>query len=178
MALENSTIHSAQQSKLRYSFALRCIGQNIESIDLKAVELKTQGDSYLVQGWGKGLMASMNLDKLYTIEDIKRLDLGGRKKRSAESELPNLLSLSQVLRLAGNYVDRMRGRLLRVSWQDQSDKIQSVTIQYEAFGNERSESQIAVIEELCIHVYKQRKRMAAGCEKIGQRPLVGIGVGT
>ena len=164
-------IHSAQHSKLRYSLALRSIGQNIESIDLKAVELKTQGDSYLVQGWSKGIMASMNLDKLYTIEDIKRLDLGGYKKRSAESEPPNLLSLSQVLRLAGSYVDRIRGRLLRVSWQDQSDKIQSVTIQYEAFGNERSEdSQFAVVEELCIHVYKQRKRVSTASDRAGHRP--------
>jgi hypothetical protein len=143
-------------------------------MDLKAVELKSQGGLYVVQGWSKGGMGS-NLDKQYTMEDIKQLELEGRKKRSAHSLPANLLSLSQVFRLAGDYVDRMRGRLLRVSWQDQSDKIQSVTIQYDACDHERSEdSQVATVEELCLHIYKQRKRIAAGFEK-SPRPLPNIG---
>jgi hypothetical protein len=73
----------------------------------------------------------------------------------------------------------MRGRLIRVSWQDQSDRIQSVTIQYEPFPVERSEqgeSQIATIEELCVHVYKQRKKIVS-TDKSGQRPLVNLSAG-
>jgi hypothetical protein len=177
VARENSLAPSQLQTNLRYANALRCIGQSIEPMELKAVELKLQGETYAVQGWTKGNTAS-NFDKLYTPEDIKCLDVEGRKKRAAQSELPNLLSLSQVLRLAGNYVDRLHGRLLRVSWQDQSDKIQSVTIQYDACGaHERSEdSQIATVEELCIHIYKQRKRIASGSDK-SPRTLANIGVG-
>jgi hypothetical protein len=88
---------------------------------------------------------------------------------------PNLLSLSQVLRLAGNYVDKSRGRLIRVSWQDQSDRIQSITIQYEPLNTGRTgpaELQVTTIEELCIHVYKQKKKISAGSEKATHRPIL------
>jgi hypothetical protein len=80
-----------------------------------------------------------------------------------------------------SYVDRMRGRLTRVSWQDQSERIQSVTIQYEPFPAERSEqgeSQITTIEELCVHVYKQRKKIVSTADKSGQLPLVNLSDGS
>jgi hypothetical protein len=54
-----------------------------------------------------------------------------------------------------------------------------VTIQYEPFPVERSEqgeSQIATIEELCVHVYKQRKKIVS-TDKSGQRPLVNLSAG-
>jgi len=164
---------------LRYSHILRCIGQSLESLDLKALELRTHGDTYLVQGWNRGVPVSKELDRQFTLDDIRKLEIESSAKRNPFSQPPNLLSLAQVLRLAGNYVDRMRGRLIRVSWQDQSDRIQSVTIQYEPFPVERSEqgeSQIATIEELCVHVYKQRKKIVS-TDKSGQRPLVNLSAG-
>ena len=86
------------------------------------------------------------------------------------------MSLSQMLRMAGNYVDLLRGRLVRVSWQDQSDRIQSITIQYEPFSIERGEgpdSHLTTIEELCIHIYKQRKKITLAPDKTSQRSSVG-----
>ena len=74
---------------------------------------------------------AMDLEKHYCPEDLRELEAEGRERRKTLPGPPDLLSLSQVLRLAGNYVDRMRGRLIRVSWQDQSDKIQSITVQWE-----------------------------------------------
>lgn len=165
---------------LRYSHILRCIGQSLESLDLKALELKTHGDTYLVQGWNRGVPVSKELDRQFTLDDIRQLEIESSAQRSSFSQPPNLLSLAQVLRLAGNYVDRMRGRLIRVSWQDQSDRIQSVTIQYEPFPAERTEqgeSQIATIEELCVHVYKQRKKIVSTTDKTTQRPLVSVSKG-
>jgi len=165
---------------LRYSHLLRCIGQSLESLDLKAIELKTHGNAYLVQGWNRGASVTKEIDKQYTVDDIKKLETEGFAQRKPLSGLPNLLSLSQVLRLAGNYVDRMRGRLIRVSWQDQSERIQSITIQYEPCPverNEQGESQITTIEELCVHVYKQKKKIVSASEKSGQRPLVNLSSG-
>ena len=165
---------------LRYSHILRCIGQSLESLDLKAIELKAYGDSYLVQGWNRGASVSKEIDRQYTADDIQRLENEEFAQRKPLSGPLNLLSLSHVLRLAGNYVDRMRGRLIRISWQDQSERIQSVTIQYEPFPIERSEqgdSQIITIEELCVHVYKQRKKIVSTVDKAGQRPLVNVSNG-
>jgi len=160
--------------RLRYSHVLRCIGQTLESINLKAIEVKTHGDDFIVQIWNKGTSASMDAEKHYTPAEIKQLEIQARVSRGSAPSPTNLLSLSQVLRLAGNYVDRLRGRLLRVSWQDQSERVQSITIQYEPAPSDPGELQIATIEELCVHVYKQRKKIAMGSDKYNHRPFVGL----
>jgi hypothetical protein len=177
MANNGTSLNQSQQTRTYYSNALRCIGQSLESLELKAVEVRTHGENYIIQAWNKGTSTSMDLERYCGPEDLRKLEIDGRAKRKAFSGPPNLLSLSQVLRLAGNYIDRMRGRLIRVSWQDQSDKIQSVTIQYEPCPVDRrepSEAQTTVIEEVCIHIYKQRKRIAAAQDKNSHRPFVSV----
>jgi hypothetical protein len=163
--------------KMRYSSMLRCVGQVLADLQLKAVEVKTHGDDLIVQAWNRGTSMSLDFEKHYTLEDLRVLDLEGSKKRKPFSGPPDLLSLSQILRLAGNYVDRMRGRLLRVSWQDQSDKIQSITVQWEPNQpeRERSDSTVAVVEELCMHIYKQRKKINLVSERQAHRPFVSVG---
>ncbi len=162
---------------MRYASILRCIGQFLETMDLKAVEVKTHGDDYVVQAWNRGTSMSMDLEKHWTIDDLRNLDAEAREKRKPVAGPPNLLSLSQVLRLTGNYVDRMGGRLMRVSWQDQSDKIQSVTVQWQPVQPERdaSESQVTSVEELCLHIYKRRKKISLASEKQAHRPFVSVG---
>jgi hypothetical protein len=179
VAIHSLGINHSLTNKLRYSNILRCIGQHLQSMDLKAIEIKPHGDVYVVQAWNKGTSSSMDFEKHYTLEDIGKLEIESREKRKQLSEPPNLLSLSQVLRLAGNYVDRTHGRLVRVSWQDQSDKIQSITLQHEPLSTDRkqADSPITTIEELSIHVYKQRKKIAAGPDKPAHRPFVNVGMG-
>jgi hypothetical protein len=177
MALVSVSLNPVPRVKVRYSNILRCIGQNLQSMELKAVEIKTHGEDYVVQLWYKGISIAMDIEQHYTVDAIKQLEMKGREKIRAFPAPPDLLSLSQVLRLAGNYVDRMRGRLIRVSWQDQSDKIQSVTIQYEPINGSRTEqgeSQVTTIEELCIHIYKQKKRIKTSSDKAAHRPFVDV----
>ena len=146
-------------------------------MELKALEIKTHGEDYVVQLWNKGISLAMDLEQHYTVDALKKLEIKGRENVGRFPAPPNLLSLSQVLRLAGSYVDRIRGRLIRVSWQDQSDKIQSVTIQYEPLnggGTERGDSPVRTIEELCIHVYKQKKRINTSPDKAAHRPFVNV----
>lgn len=163
-------------ARMRYASALRCIGQLLEEMELKAVEVKLHGDDYVVQAWNKGTSMAMDLEKELTPDDLKQMEAAARAKRKPFSGPPNLLSLSQVLRLAGNYVDRMGGRLMRVSWQDQSDKIQSITVQWEPVHPTRESglAQTTTIEELCIHVYKQRKKINLASEKQAHRPFVSV----
>jgi hypothetical protein len=163
--------------KPRYASILRCVGQSLESMQLKALEIKTHGDDLVVQVWSRGTSMAMDLEKVYSPEDIRSLEAEGRAKRTAFTAPPDLLSLSQVLRLAGNYVDRMAGRLLRVSWQDQSEKIQSITVQWEQ-RREPGESGLTTVEELCIHVYKQRKKINLSSERQAHRPFVSVARGS
>lgn len=173
--MNNSRLMERPQARTCYANALRCIGQSLEALELKAVEVKTHGENYVIQAWNKGTSISMDLERHCSPEELRKLEIDGREKRKTPSAPPNLLSLSQVLRLAGNYVDRLRGRLIRVSWQDQSDKIQAITIQYEPWpAKDPGEAQTTVIEEVCVHVYKQRKKIAAAPDKGSQRPFVSV----
>jgi hypothetical protein len=165
--------------KMRYSAMLRCLGQCFEEMQLKALEIRTHGNNLVVQAWNRGTSMAMDFEKLYSLEDLRRLDAEGRAKRRPYSAPADLLSLSQTLRLAGNYVDRIGGRLLRVSWQDQSDRIQSLTVQWEpvrdaAPGAATAEFQPTLVEELCIHIYKQRKKINLASERQAQRPFVSV----
>jgi hypothetical protein len=73
----------------------------------------------------------------------------------------------------------MRGRLLRVSWQDQSDKIQSITVQWQAQpSGEAGAESLAIVEELCMHIYKQRKKMPLVSERQAHRPFVSVARGS
>jgi hypothetical protein len=163
-------------TKMRYASILRCIGQSLEAMELKSIEVKTHGVDFVVQAWSRASMG-MDLEKHYSPEDLRKLDAEGRKKRKPSAGPPSLLSLSLILRFAGNYIDRIGGRLLRVSWQDQSDKIQSVTVQWRAVepGRETKESHTATVEELCFHIYKQRKKINLASERQAHRPFVSIG---
>jgi len=161
---------------MRYSSMLRCIGQALSDMQLKAVEVRTHGEDLIVQAWNRGTSMAMDFEKHYTPEDLRLLEAESRAKRRVFAGPPDFLSVSQVLRMAGNHVDRMCGRLLRVSWQDQSDKIQSVTVQWESRqpGRDRSESPLTVVEELCIHIYKQRKKINLVSERQANRPFVSV----
>lgn len=162
---------------MRYASVLRCVGQSLEEMHLKAVEVKSHGDNLLVQAWNRGTSMTMDHEKHYTPEELRCLDVAGRAKRRPFADPPDLLSLSQIFRLAGNYVDRLHGRLLRLSWQDQSDKIQSITVQWETIQGiaETDPSLPTTVEELCIHIYKQRKRINLASERQSHRPFVSVG---
>jgi hypothetical protein len=164
-------------TRMRYALILRCLGQAFEALELKAVEIKIHGDEYVVQAWHKGTSMTMDVEKYYTLDEIHKMDAVHRESRKPFAGPPDLLSLSQILRLAGNYVDRLRGRLVRVSWQDQSDKIQSITVQWQPNYVEAAvkTSASSTVEELCIHIYKQRKKINLTSEREGHRPFVSVG---
>ena len=84
-------------AKMRYSSTLRCIGQSLEAMELKSLEIKTHGDDFIVQAWNRGPSMAMDLEKHYSPQDLRNLDAEGREKRKLFAGPPNLLSLSQVL---------------------------------------------------------------------------------
>ncbi len=171
--MEAKVVNLQEKSAARFSYSrvLRCIGQSLETLELRAFDLKCQGDTYLLQGWHKQISSSVDLEERYTPEEIARLESEGQKKRRGLSRKASLFSLSHILRLAGNYVDHIEGRLLRISWQYQSDKIQAITIQYETWEDERKKDEraISTIDEICLHIYKQRKRIAGSFEQSAHR---------
>ena len=171
----NAARNEIAPKKMRYSSLLRCIGQVLDEMPLKALEIKTHGEDLIVQAWHRGTSMAMDFEKHYSPEDLRALDKEGRAKRRPFAGPPDLLSLSEVLRLSGNYVDRARGRLFRISWQDQSDKIQSITVQWQPpQDGQPSQSPLTAIEELCIQIYKRRKKINLVSERQAHRPFVSV----
>ncbi len=56
---------------MRYASTLRCFGQLLEGMELKALEIKTHNDDYILQAWNKGTSMTMDLDKFFTPEMCK-----------------------------------------------------------------------------------------------------------
>jgi hypothetical protein len=168
--LEVKPINSQPASEFSLSRILRSIGQNLETLDLKAFEIKSQSGGYLVQGIRKGTSSSVDVELRYTLEDIKRMESEARKSRRGPARRSNLLNLSQILRMGGTYVEHVEGRFLKISWQVQSDRIQSITIQYEPHERERKKDEYSTstVDEICVHVYKQRKKLPASFSKFTQ----------
>ena len=59
-------------------------------MELKAVEVKTHGENYIIQAWNKGTSTSMDLERHCGPEDLRKLEIDGREKRKAFSGPPNL----------------------------------------------------------------------------------------
>lgn len=148
------------EAELTYSQILRAIAQTLEDLNLKGFDIKCQDGLYFVQGWHRNTPTSVNVQRRYTMDDLMQLEAEARKRRRPGSKRPDPLNLSQILRTAGNYVDFQRGRLLRLEWQYQSDKVQCLTIQYEACEVERQAKDLSfgAVEEVCIHIYKETKK--------------------
>jgi hypothetical protein len=69
------------QTKMRYASTLRCFGQFLEGMELKALEVKTHNDDYILQAWNKGTSMNLDLEKHFTPEEVMKLEAEGRANR-------------------------------------------------------------------------------------------------
>lgn len=168
-------------SDTTYSQSLRTIGQALQALNVGAFILEKEGNDYLVRIrapseqesarrrfpqnlvekiWGplpsqpKPIPTSQPVDVLcYTPQDIERLEGEGRSKRSNSDKMPDAHSISQGLRVIGNYVTQKRGHLLAVSWFGPS-----ASITYETTGGRLQHERIGLdsLYDLWVHMYKRR----------------------
>jgi hypothetical protein len=100
---------------LKYRQALRAIGQDLEGHGALAYEIKLHEAEYLVQ-CDCDLPAPGNLLSLcYTSTILEQIDFMGKLKRTGGPCESSPETLSAALRSLGAYVDRQKGRLLRIA---------------------------------------------------------------
>jgi len=101
--------------------------------------------------------AKLNLR--YTAKDMDRLERQGKAKRRNLAGVPDVASLSQLLRTIGAYVEEKHARLVKIARQRDS-----IAIQYDTVGGERREETVsaASLYEFWVKLYLQR---AGGDEK-------------
>lgn len=124
---------------LDYSQALRAIGQALEPSKPRAFDIVSYGGSYLVrqltakkkrnlftvlQRWKDYNLGSagpskpfMNVETLYSLEDLQILDEQGKAKRRDARGMPDPFSLSTLLRAVGDFINH-KGRFIFASSRD------------------------------------------------------------
>jgi hypothetical protein len=99
---------------------------------------------------------SMNVEFLYSLEELKRQDEERKKPRSDPSAMPEPYSLSNTLRAVGEFLDRKPGAKLLFA----SNHGQEVVILYETTGGVRKleEYSISTLYDFSIKRYVKRKK--------------------
>lgn len=161
--------------------AMRVIGQALEDLHIEEFSLETDGKIFVVYGKPEALTPTRKKLKLFwarfqdryfgckgegenasgtgtaihlrfTHEDINRVDEERRKRGLAGQKKPDTFGLPELLRLAGNYVDR-KGHLVRLSRFGPQLTIHYVT----ARGETKIEDiDIASFYDLSVHMYLKR----------------------
>jgi hypothetical protein len=93
------------------------------------------------------------LDLRYTAKDMDRLEQQGKAKRQNIAGVPDVASLSQLLRTIGAYVTQKRARLVKIVRYRES-----LVIEYETVGGERREEAVSAanLYEFWAQLYLQR----------------------
>lgn len=93
------------------------------------------------------------LDLRYTTKDMDRLEQEGKAKRQTITGVPDVTSLSQLLRTIGAYVEEKKARLVKITRSGES-----LAIQYETIGGETIEETVsaASLYEFWVKLYLQR----------------------
>ena len=89
----------------------------------------------------------------YTVKDMDRLEQEGKAKRQSAAGVPDLASLSQLLRTIGAYVEKKRARLVKIARSGDS-----LAIRYDTVGGERREETVSAgsLYEFWAQLYLQR----------------------
>ena len=98
----------------------------------------------------------MNVEFLYSLEELKRQDEEHKKPRSDPSAMPEPHSLSNTLRAVGEFLDRKPDAKLLFA----SNRGQEVVILYEAAGGVRKleEYSISTLYDFSVKRYVKRKK--------------------
>ena len=165
-----------------YAQTLRLIGQDLEELLIEKFELEVDKSVFIVRGeivvsesepksaepqpkagffpglWKRKTISPepraqiQAIERRYTVVDIERLATAERTH--AKDDKPDFYKPGEFLRVIGSYLDKKRGKLLKLCKGDQE-----VTLHYQTIhGEEKTELQrMSSFYDLYIHMCKQRQ---------------------
>ena len=165
-----------------YAQTLRLIGQDLEELLIEKFELEVDKSVFIVRGeivvsesepksaepqskagffpglWKRKTISPeprvqiQAIERRYTAADLERFAGEGRS-HSPSDEKPDFYKPGEFLRVIGAYLDKKRGRLMKLCKDDQQ-----VTLHYETrHGEKKTEPQrMSSFYDLYIHMCKQR----------------------
>ena len=140
---------------------LRVIGQDLEARGLKTFDIRRYHDRYEARCGYQAPPAPTPVTLEYSVAEIEQLYRQGQDKRSENPAALDLLTLSQLLRSFGGYLDSKNITLLRITNNESSGvegmfKIEGETERGERIVDERT---AAAIYDMGVSMYKQRGKL-------------------
>lgn len=146
---------------------LRVIGQDLEARGLKAFDIRCSRDRYEADCGYQAPPAPTPVALVYSVADIEELERQGQARRSENPAALDLLTLSQMLRSFGGYLDSKSIILLRMTNNESAGaeavfKIEGKTERGERLVDERT---AAAIYDMGVNMYKQRGKLSGAAAR-------------
>jgi hypothetical protein len=169
---------------------LRAVGQGLDSLDVEDFDLTADVEGYFalatrrvstrtprtavrkvvriawqkVSGHNRQIDAGPDvLRVVFTPEGILRLQRMGRQRRKPQSiGLPDLTRLAQILRIVGERLDELSGRLVKLSKRGEK-----ITIEYSSAANRRrtEDWKLSELAELWLDLCQRRHERSNALER-------------
>jgi hypothetical protein len=148
-------------ASLKCASALRCIGQDLEQRGVKSFDIRLEGTSYVAQCGYQDPPSPMPVTIEYTFNDLQDLDRSGEGKRGKSSSSKEFLNQVQIFRTIGNYIDKNKAVLVRITNNDATGRDSLFKVEYLTRDGERvvDDRAGAAIYDMCVTMYKQRGKM-------------------
>jgi hypothetical protein len=148
-------------ASLKCASALRCIGQDLEQRGVKSFDIRLEGTSYVAQCGYQDPPSPMPVTIEYTLKDLQDLDRSGEGKRGKSSSSKEFLNQVQIFRTIGNYIDKNKAVLVRITNNDATGRDSLFKVEYLTRDGERvvDDRAGAAIYDMCVTMYKQRGKM-------------------
>src|SRR5438445_2784027 len=130
-------IETVPKIKNSYSTILRAIGQELEARRLKTFELRPDGDVYIVTYRYQEPPSTTPVTLHYSWEDIEDLDRAKRAKRRKLSPPKEFVTLMQIFKAGGGYLDKNDFRLIAISNNHLASKELILLAEYQTDVGER-----------------------------------------
>jgi len=143
---------------LSYARAMYAVGLMLQMRGLKTFDLQADDREFRLQCGYQKPPCSTTVELRYTIDEIESLERENPINRDDLRKAVDFLSLAEVLRGLGAYVDKKQGRLIRISNNSAKIAAGSVKLEYESYDGTRREETFALssIYDICVRMYKAR----------------------
>lgn len=148
---------------LNYSTVLRCIAQDLQLRGIRSLDIRREGNLYVVRGGYQPAPANMPVTLHYSPADIDELDRLAQEQRGKPLPPQEFINLVQILRAIGGYLDNHQALFIRVSNNESPGPAPLFQVEYLSKDGEHviDDRAGAAIYDMCVTMYKQRGRAGA-----------------
>jgi hypothetical protein len=148
-------------SEVKYSIALRCIGQDLVQRGLRTFDIKREGSHFIALCGNLEPPAAMTETIRYSPADIEFLDRSGESQRGENTD-KKFLHQAQMLRAIGDFLDKYDSALIHITnnavqLEESLFRVEYVTREGEHIVDDSPGS---AIFDMCVLMVQKRRQKA------------------